>query len=859
MTTQFLWGGGKRPRPGSFVPRGRDWWCQYSNALRLTGPAKQELQTSCREMTALLPDPQSWGIVGRPFCGLAVGAVQSGKTGSMIGLTAMALDQGYRIVVVLSGNKDDLRRQTARRFNSQLLRRSEEIAGSGGARTLPADAAGDAMPAYSLPYDRDAHQYAAFHNGFQAALARGHPAVVVIKKHMSSLADVRRKLDIAYERYGVDALPTLVLDDECDDASVDRNEMLVPDAIGGLWRRNGAHPHVAYVGYTATSAANLLQDSKNELFPRDCVVLLRYPSSEDSALSFAEPSPDRWYTGGHTYYETFEDALGARGNFLVVAQGEESQLPDDAALISGLEQAVRAYIVSGAFRSALRPWTWGELGSYPAPHAMLIQASAAKADHRAVLNATIALFGGARDGKLAVWRWSAESVMRAIERDESEWKFWYDDFAQSRARVLEERPRVGACAIVTWNSVKAAIPAFIAETQIKIVNSEDGFGSDLDFETRVAPDGSPKRPQDVFVVAIGGARLSRGITIEGLCTTVYSRWSNVPTEDTVLQLSRWFGYRGPHLEFCRLFTTPSILYQLGGICANDRELREELAALMQAKRSPADAAVVIGANPRALPTDKIGEGRVHDLSFSPFATVLRRVEIGDVGLQRANEEAAHRLSCEVKARSSEVVVAASGAARGILSRSWSAIEVADILDGVQFAGHNPSAIANPARDFYRRPDTTRPVVCDRALSEDPYQIAAYLRQWAANGDAPKFNVGVAFGEMDTEGAPFSFPLVNREITAEGEVVGGWTGRRVGWRGDQMFDGPPDADLAKGTSGRLEGASGLLLMYVVHKDAVGRYGRGHTRHFHTPVFAVVIPAGGATWRRVTVDRRGVVDA
>lgn len=855
---QFLWGGEARPGPQALVLRGDCWWQQYSKSLRLSAAAKKELHESCLGLVSVLPDPREWSPKKQPFRGLVVGAVQSGKTGSMIGLAALALDQGYRIVVVLSGNKDDLRRQTAKRFNSQLLRRSELISGSGGNRTLTESEASGALPSFCLPYDRDAHQYAAFHNLFQAALEKGHPAVIIVKKHTASLLDVRRKLEIAYQRLGVDALPTLVLDDECDEASVDRDDVLVPSAIAGLWRRDGDHPHVAYIGYTATSAANLLQHRDNELFPSDFVSLLRYPAGESTALSFFESSPHLWYTGGFDFYESFGDEPGPNDNFVGRAEVDARQLLGPVQANSSVLSAVRAYVVSGAMRMALRPCDFDDPDLLPDPHSMLVQTSASKTDHRSWLEAIVSLFDGVRSQAGTEWRWSPDVVMQDVYANEGAWRLIYDDFVRSRSRVLEERPRVHNGGLVTWSQVISCIPAFVAEVKIKVVNSDEAVGADLDFAPRFGVDGSKVRPQDLFVVVIGGARLSRGITIEGLCVTYFARWNPAPTEDTVLQLSRWYGYRGAHLEFCRLFTTPEIFSQLREMDANDRDLRERLAALMREQKSPSDAAIVIGANPRALPTGKLGEGTVHDLSFSPFATVFRHVEIDEEELQRSNQEFALRWVEAVRSRGAERVVAASGTARGFVSRDWSAVEVADVLDGLKYADHNPSALANPAPEYYRRPDGDRPILLGRTLLTDPYQVAAYLRQWAANGEPPAFNAGIAFGEMVADLQPFDFPLVNREIAPDSTVIGGWTGRRAGWQGDQLFDDPAGTYAVSGTMERRPGACGLLLMYVIHQNAIGKHGRGKLRRFHTPMFGVVIPGGGPTWRRVTVDRRGVVN-
>jgi hypothetical protein len=776
----------------------------------------------------------------------------------MIGLTAMALDQGYRIVVVLSGNKDDLRRQTARRFNVQLLRHSDVIPNSGGARTLSENETRGALPSFCLPYAHDARQYAAFHNSFQAAIEQGYPAVIVVKKHLVSLSDVRSKLEIAYERYGVNALPTLILDDECDDSSIDQESMLVPAAISGLWRRTGDHPLVSYVGYTATSAANLLQQRENDLFPTDFVALLRYSSGNDSALSFSEPSPDLWYTGGQTYYEAFGDEPGPNDNFLVVPDVDAAQLQGSVQANTSLLSALRAYIVGGAYRLAIQPgWSLEDPAKFPRPHSMLVQTSASQADHKRWLDGIASIFGGIKGRSQGEFRWSTETVMKAVETDEAEWHRWYDEFLMSRSRVLEERPRIGAGGLVTWEQVKASIPPFVEQLGIKVINSDEVIGSELDFAPRIEQGGKINRPQDLFVIVIGGAKLSRGITLEGLCVTYFTRWNPNPTEDTVLQLSRWYGYRGAHLEFCRLFTTRDIYDELCDMEENDRDLREALATLMRLHKSPADAALVIRSNPRALPTGKLGEGTVHNLSFSPFSTIFRKVEVTNVDLQRKNQEVAFQLCQAVRTRDAGRVLAASGAVRGLTSGNWSAIEVADWLDRFSYADHNPSAAANPAKDYFRKPDNSRPILTDRNLLADPYQIAAYLRQWATEGSSPNFNVGVAFGEMSTDIQPFNFPLINREITPRSEVVGGWTGRRAGWRGDQLFDDPDGNQVVAGTMERPQGARGLLLLYIIHRNALGRHGRGRQREFHTPFLGIVIPGGGPTWRRVTVDRRGLI--
>jgi hypothetical protein len=857
LSSVFLWGlKGKPPRVDNFNPRQNSWWNQYSQRLKMSPTAKAELLRSSREIVALLPDPQNWGSRPLPYRGLVVGGVQSGKTASMIGVTAIALDQGYRVVVVLSGSKDDLRRQTARRFNTQLMLQSDEIPGTSGARTLSKEEEKLRLPGFCLPYFLDAHQFRHLHLRLQSALRDDTPAVLVIKKHTTSLADVRSKLEIAYSRLGIERVPLLVLDDECDDASVDLEDMTVPTAISGLWRRDADHPLVAYIGYTATAAANLLQKTGNELFPSAFAYLLRSPADSASLTTFQEPAANNWYTGGATYYEAFGDEPGIDSNFLISDAVEASHLAMKPEHNPSLLDAVRAYFVSGAYRLAT---TGGLSFDNPAtmmPHSMLVQTSSSIQDHQTWLEGMRLLFDGAYTADRSV-RWNPEAVLRSLDKEEDLWRSWYNDFTKSRDRLQEERPRAWDSAFVTWRQVKDQIGIVAEHVRLRAVNSDETIGSDLDFVPRLSLSGTLLPPRDLFVIAIGGSKLSRGITIEGLSISYFTRWNPNPTEDTVLQLSRWYGYRGQHLEFCRLFTTTRIYDEVRQMHLNDTDLRHQLSTLMLAHKSPEDAALVLSANPHALPTAKLGEGKLRDLSYSPFATVFRRIEITNDTLAAQNEAAALQLVSMIKERAPQQVRSASGARRGLLSRGWTAVEVAESLDRLAFIDHNPSSTANPARSYYRRPDTTRPLCAGRSIEDDPYQVAAYLRQWAAEGSPPCFNVGVAYGEMNRDEAPFDFPLTNRAISDTGIVSGGWSGRRAGWRGDAFFDDPQVSVVIVGTSQRTKSAEGLLLLYVIHRSARGRAGTGSARNHHSPMLGIVIPDGGPTWRRITVDRRKLI--
>jgi hypothetical protein len=75
------------------------------------------------------------------------------------------------------------------------------------------------------------------------------------------------------------------------------------------------------------------------------------------------------------------------------------------------------------------------------------------------------------------------------------------------------------------------------------------------------------------VIAIGGDKLSRGLTLEGLSVSYYLRASRM--YDTLMQMGRWFGYRPGYVDLCRLFTSRELNEWFCHITLASEELRSE--------------------------------------------------------------------------------------------------------------------------------------------------------------------------------------------------------------------------------------------------------------------------------------------
>lgn len=235
--------------PGAWNPHeGR-----YTRELRTTLVALGELPSlesfdkirteAARILSACLPpDPAPARRTG-----LVVGCVQSGKTMSITTVTALARDNGFRLVVVLAG--------TAKNLVSQTQERLEEQLGTDNWLVLP------------NPTARDKNDLAACTNEWRnpRIKAEQHRGVLCVvmkhKKHIDNLANLLRGLDLAGQN-------ALIFDDEADQAGLntrpDNGESAIYSAIGGL---RDALPRHTYLQYTATPQAPLLISLLDSLSP----------------------------------------------------------------------------------------------------------------------------------------------------------------------------------------------------------------------------------------------------------------------------------------------------------------------------------------------------------------------------------------------------------------------------------------------------------------------------------------------------------------------------------------------------------------------------------------------------------------
>lgn len=506
-----------------------------------------------------LPDPYSAdAFQGR---GLVVGYVQSGKTANYTAVAARAADAGYRMVIVLSGIHDSLRNQTQRRLERELVH-----------CPVSSDATELDQPWLTLTSSTEDFKGPALELLDQQATF-----LAIVKKNTSVL----QKLDgwLAEAGPRLDSIPLLIIDDEADQASINTKgnrpvDAAMEDDEGGedsgskpsltndLIRSILARaPKASYVAYTATPFANLLINPEAvdrrvgaDLFPKDFVVQLPRPQG---------------YTGTEELFGV--SAQGRRvlnivppGDVAMLKakrkrQGKEVVIGLDPApgLPESLADAVLTFCLAGAVRKAR--------GMAGQPNTMLVHVSQLTTDQERVAHALeeqVALWcDAARQGQdiesllfAPVWN-DMKIGMTALPDD---------------AAVLRDAVRVlQGLIVVRLNSIA---------------------GEDLEYDTK------PGR----HIVAVGGNRLSRGLTLEGLTVSYFLRTASMC--DTLLQMARWYGFRLGYEDLIRIWTTDGIASWFSELALVEQSLRDSIIALARAGRRSDQMAIRLRAHSKLLLT-----------------------------------------------------------------------------------------------------------------------------------------------------------------------------------------------------------------------------------------------------------------
>ncbi len=542
-------------------------WNRYSRHLRenegLPPVVLQRIDESTRKVLEHLEDPSRPGLWSRR--GLVAGQVQSGKTGHFIGLMCKAIDAGYRVVVVLSGVDNNLRSQTQLRVDAGLLgfdtqRRKQQSASSGFSQD--ALGAGQLIGESPLPI---ASLTSSLENGDfkKAAAAIGVrpdavPLVAVVKKNVTVLRNLREWLVsvcAADENGKITDQTVFLIDDEADSASVNtRGPDTDPAAVNReiRWLLN-SFSRSSYVGYSATPYANIYinPDADHDVFGEDL-----YPRS--FIETYKAPSN---YFGPSRLFGA--DSGGTELPLHRPVVDYSSWIPDKhkkdhapAQLPDSLTEAIKSFVLSRAARLSR--------GQDRVHNSMLIHVTRFNALQKVVREQV------ERELELLKARIKfGDGDRRSIREDLQQ--LWEEDFVNTSLAMASFGYEP-----IRWQDIEPQLIRAVDPIAVRSINGD----------ARDTLDYFDNRQRGFNVIAIGGNKLSRGLTLEGLTVSYYLRTTRM--FDTLLQMGRWFGYRPGYEDLCRLYTTERLWKAYDDVAKATAEMYQDFDEMCDLGKSPSE-------------------------------------------------------------------------------------------------------------------------------------------------------------------------------------------------------------------------------------------------------------------------------
>lgn len=538
------------------------------------GDTINELDKTTDEIMDLLGNPDQ--IDGFMRRGLCIGDVQSGKTSTYIGLINKAADAHYRVIILLTGTIEKLRRQTQQRIDEGFIGLDsyaftlEKGRVHVGVGAIDSTTSGWAVTSTSSDFNAaTAKKVVGQLSGISA------PVIFVVKKNKSVL----EKLEHWLRFYNINPvtkkidLPMLLIDDEADNASVNTKSGDVTAINKGIRKLLALFDRANYVGFTATPYANVFIDPdseeemlKHDLFPRDFIYALEAPDSYIGARSiFGEDAPYGYML------ESNDDCEYA----LPIVHKKEDVIQF---VPESLKEALAAFFIANAVRD-LR-------GDKKAHRTMMINISRFIAVQNQIAKVVDSYV---RDLKREIRNYYLTGTEALQYESFSFIKQVYDKYFKQFA----SGPDFARLKHFTWEQIQEVLYPAISRIEVRTINGGNA-PKNLDYEHY------EKAPDDIGLrlIAVGGLSLSRGLTLEGLCTSYFYRNSSM--YDTLMQMGRWFGYRNNYKDLCKIWMPELSMAWYSYISAATDELRAEVRRMQNEDMTPTDFGLAVRSDIQGL-------------------------------------------------------------------------------------------------------------------------------------------------------------------------------------------------------------------------------------------------------------------
>lgn len=305
----------------------------------------------------------------------------------------------------------------------------------------------------------------------------------------------------------------LVIDDEADQASLNTKVEQFDESATYTAIKNlrAKLPTHLFVQYTATPYAPLLLPDGDPLMPEDVQFLM----------------PGRGYTGGREFFIDHSQEVLRQ----IPSSDEQNAKTMLSALPISLEKAICNYIV-GATHLFFQDKS-------NAPISMLVHSTF-------------------KNDLQAKYHFLLEKYLAKMKANDNLEESELGQLIQQERLYLYNLGVLQMSDVEFWEKVKYVIK----EITLWLVNSASEVKK---IKWNLAP----------FHILIGGNKLDRGFTVEGLTVTYMNR----PVSDqidTLEQRARAFGYRTNLLPYCQFFATARTIRMLRGIVHTEDDLRVKL-------------------------------------------------------------------------------------------------------------------------------------------------------------------------------------------------------------------------------------------------------------------------------------------
>ena len=664
--------------------------------------------------------------------GMVVGDVQSGKTSNYIGVCSKALDAGYKLIIILAGLHNNLRSQTQARVEEDLLGYRQYLDGNNRCKV--------GVGKYNKTGIVDKTYTTIDENGdFNKTVKKHAPTltaeerlVLVVKKNKAVLQSL-----IGYlknQPFIKDHYPVLIIDDECDQASINTKKMqsyfkaneqeleeeIKPTAINEKIRELlNLFNQKAYLGYTATPYANIFIDPDaptddrlgRDLFPRDFIISLA-------------TSPK--YTGVKTFFRDDNNRNYREHLFKVVTDEADliERTKKQQPVIKGLNNSLKRAIYDFFIATAIRRQRGSE-------------------DHNSMLIHVSRFTQNQSDVKSLVENY-VDMLCRKLKYEES----FVEEFEEHWHRNFEDSSKyfLGDKFNDNWEQISNKLLEIAENDEIAIREINGSAGDVLDYINT----------KSKVVIAIGGNKLSRGLTLEGLTVSYYLRGSN--TYDTLMQMGRWFGYRQSYIDVCRIYTTQSLMDSFEVVSMAEEDLRDLITYMSDSGAKPKDFSLRVKKHPSLKPTS---QNKMRGIQSIRYSLSGMRQQISSIAISRFRENY----------ESTEEFIDSLKTYRSMERRG-----------GIYVFDHIPSKhILDYLTEFSVGDSSVKSKNVDTEI------WAKYIEKMNAKGELTDWTVGL-YSKIEGKGSyrfsDYDLELPKRQVTVNGDVL---TMKVVATQGAEFID------------------------------------------------------------------------